>query len=140
MSDAAQTGSASGPGYEKRDLEPRTIALFAAGGAVVILFAAALAFWMIHSTTRRFAARQASQPPQAAAREASPGPRLQVRGSNELRALREAEESLLNSYAWIDKEKGIVRIPVERAMEMLAEKEAVRREAVGASQKDKSKK
>jgi hypothetical protein len=134
MSDAAQTGSASGPGYEKRDLEPRMIALFAAGGAVVILFAAALAFWMIHNTTRRFAARQASQPP-AAAREASPGPRLQVRGSNELRALREAEDSLLNSYAWIDKEKGIVRIPVERAMEMLAE--TSKQKAVGSTQKSK---
>jgi hypothetical protein len=133
MSDAAQTGSASGPGYEKRDLEPRTIALFAAGGAVVILFAAALAYWMVHGASKQDAARQASRPP--AAREAAPGPRLQVRGSNELRALREAEESLLNSYAWIDKEKGIVRIPVERAMEMLVE--TSKQKAVGSTQKSK---
>ncbi|MGH7767145.1 MAG: hypothetical protein ACREQP_06795 [Candidatus Binatia bacterium] len=136
MSDALHTESRSDAGYEKRDLEPRTIALFAAGGAVVILFAAALAFWMVQGAARR----QSPRPPPAQAREAAPAPRLQVRGSNELRALREAEDALLNSYGWIDKENGIVRIPVERAMEIMAEKEGVRREATGASQKSKNKK
>jgi hypothetical protein len=132
MSDAMDPASRSDPGYEKRDLEPRTIALFAAGGAVVILLAAALAFWMVQSATKRYSARQSARPPAPAA---TPEPRLQVQGSNDLREMRKAEESLLNTYGWLDREKGLVRIPVERAMELLAKKEGERREATGASQK-----
>jgi hypothetical protein len=134
MSDAMDRASRSDAGYEKRDLEPRTIALFAAAGAFVILLAAALAFWMVQSATKRHSARQTPRPP-AQAREGAPEPRLQVQGFNDLREMRKAEESLLNTYSWLDREKGLVRIPVERAMELLAKKEGERREATGASQK-----
>jgi hypothetical protein len=36
-----------------------------------------------------------------------------------LTELRAAEEATLSSYGWIDKEKGIVRIPIQEAMEVL---------------------
>jgi hypothetical protein len=51
-----------------------------------------------------------------------PEPRLQVDAPNELRQMRAAEEATLNSYGWVDKEAGVVKIPVERAMEILAKK------------------
>jgi hypothetical protein len=35
-----------------------------------------------------------------------------------LKKLREQTEDTLNSYAWVDKNKGIARIPVDRAMEL----------------------
>ena len=41
---------------------------------------------------------------------------------NELRQMRAAEEAVLNSYGWVDKDSGRVRIPIERAMEILAKK------------------
>ena len=50
-----------------------------------------------------------------------PEPRLQVDAPNELRQMRAAEEAALNSYGWVDKEAGVVKIPVDRAMEILAE-------------------
>ena len=34
----------------------------------------------------------------------------------------QAEEAALNSYGWVDKDAGIVKIPVDRAMEILAKK------------------
>jgi len=37
-----------------------------------------------------------------------------------LRTLRVEDEKRLNSYAWVDQKKGVVRIPVERAMEVVA--------------------
>lgn len=40
--------------------------------------------------------------------------------SKELMAIREREEENLHRYSFIDKEKGIVRIPIDRAMEILA--------------------
>jgi hypothetical protein len=35
-----------------------------------------------------------------------------------LQALREQDTAALTSYAWVDKTKGTVRIPIERAMEL----------------------
>jgi hypothetical protein len=35
---------------------------------------------------------------------------------------RRAEDATLTSYAWIDRSNGIVRIPIDRAMELLAER------------------
>lgn len=40
--------------------------------------------------------------------------------SKELLAIREREEENLHRYSFIDKEKGVVRIPIDRAMEILA--------------------
>lgn len=40
--------------------------------------------------------------------------------SRELMAIHEREEENLHRYSFIDKEKGIVRIPIDRAMEILA--------------------
>mgnify|MGYP003497489033 CR=1 FL=1 len=36
--------------------------------------------------------------------------------------LRAAEEKLLKGYGWVDPDKGIVRIPVDRALEIVAQK------------------
>ena len=39
----------------------------------------------------------------------------------DLQNLRKSEDARLNGYQYVDKEKGVVRIPVERAMQMMAE-------------------
>lgn len=39
----------------------------------------------------------------------------------DLQEFRKAEEAKLNSYQYLDKDKGVVRIPVERAMQLMAE-------------------
>lgn len=39
--------------------------------------------------------------------------------SEDLKALRAREDAELNSYRYIDREKGLVRIPIRRAMELL---------------------
>jgi hypothetical protein len=36
--------------------------------------------------------------------------------------MRAEEDKILKSYAWIDKEKNIVRIPIDRAIDILAER------------------
>jgi len=43
--------------------------------------------------------------------------RAELRASR-LTALRRAERQSLTTYAWVDKAKGAVRIPIERAMEL----------------------
>ncbi|MDQ6705434.1 MAG: hypothetical protein M3Z85_05660 [Acidobacteriota bacterium] len=46
-----------------------------------------------------------------------PEPRLQATPRIELKELRENEAAILGGYGWIDPEKGIVRIPIDRAMD-----------------------
>jgi hypothetical protein len=37
--------------------------------------------------------------------------------------VRAQEEAWLESYGWVDKPSGVVRIPIERAMELMVERE-----------------
>lgn len=39
----------------------------------------------------------------------------------DLQNLRKSEDAKLNGYQYVDQEKGVVRIPVERAMQLMAE-------------------
>ena len=43
-------------------------------------------------------------------------------GDEDLAELHEREDLLLNHYSWVDQSKGEVRIPIERAMELLAQR------------------
>lgn len=46
-------------------------------------------------------------------------PVLQVSPSGDLKDFRAREEQELNSYGWVNKTTGVVRLPVERAMEIV---------------------
>ena len=50
-----------------------------------------------------------------------PPPRLQSSEPLDLRKLRETEEALLHSYGWVDRKQGIVRIPIDEALNLLAD-------------------
>ena len=39
-----------------------------------------------------------------------------------MKAMKAAEQEVLESYDWIDRDAGLVRIPIERAIELLAER------------------
>jgi len=45
-----------------------------------------------------------------------------------LKNLRTEEEIQLGSYGWVDEEKGVIQIPIDRAIEVLAEEARVERE------------
>jgi hypothetical protein len=49
-----------------------------------------------------------------------PAPALQVHPPDDLAAMRRAQAARLEGYAWVDRDAGIARIPVARAMEILA--------------------
>ena len=109
------------PGYERRDLDPHGIALFGVGLAVAIGVVVVVVTVFQIFAGRQYARRQPQQPPIAVTREATQ-PQLQVNAPADLRAIREAEEKTLSSYGWIDPQAGTVRIPVDRAIEILTQK------------------
>jgi hypothetical protein len=106
----------------KDDVNVRAVTKFGLGLAGGIIVAAFL-MWFLFD---RFAARAVRQSPQPEPMEASnpqkapPEPRLQPNPPMELKEFRAAEDTILNNYAWIDPDKGVVRIPVARAMELVA--------------------
>ena len=48
-----------------------------------------------------------------------PAPRLQQSPRSELAAFRREEETILNSYGWIDPKAGVVRVPVSVAEDLV---------------------
>src|SRR5690348_8975891 len=50
-------------------------------------------------------------------------PRLQSAPQLDIAAYRAQKRAELDSYRWIDRERGIVAIPIARAMELLAERQ-----------------
>jgi hypothetical protein len=51
-----------------------------------------------------------------------PEPRLQAEPKIELKDLRADEDAILSSYGWVDPNKGIVRIPIDQAIDIVAQK------------------
>ena len=68
-----------------------------------------------------------------------PQPRLQVNPAKDLHAYFEREKQFLSSYGWVDRKEKVVRIPIERAMELLLERPRALSRQIPLNQKDRSK-
>jgi len=110
--------------YEREDVNSRSTFWFGVWILVIMVVVAVLVkpFYNLlaeHETS--------TQPPAAYALPTEPRapgattPRLQVEPALDLATLRAHEDRILDSYAWVDKESGIARIPIEDAMRLVAE-------------------
>jgi hypothetical protein len=111
-----------GVGYELSDLKARNIALFAAALAITIALVLLVSYWLFEFAAVQQAEKEHPPSPLASTREPTPEPRLQVNAPKNLQEMRAAEDALLKNYGWIDQKAGIVRIPVDRAIELLAKR------------------
>lgn len=90
-------------------------------GPVFLVFASALLLLAV-SAFAMFAAYPKALPDVSRAlRIAPPGPLLQTNAQADLAHFRAGEDRRLNSYYWIDKQKGVVHIPIEQAMRKLVD-------------------
>lgn len=122
MAHANQHGTAAAGGHEERDvrLRPLLIGLLGVVGLVVATFL--LMALVQRVVTGAADARAAGKRPRVAMRELPPEPRLQPRPVEDLHALEAEQDAILNSYGWVDRERGVVRIPIDRAMALVAER------------------
>jgi hypothetical protein len=109
-------------GHELSDLKPRNIAMFGAALAVAIVVVMAASHLIFKYAAVQYANQQVPPSPLAHTREPTPEPHLQVTPAKDLRGMRVAEDAVLDNYGWIDQKSGIVRIPVQRAIELLTER------------------
>jgi hypothetical protein len=115
----------AGLGYEPADA--RVPAILRLGAVMVILIMlSALVSWVIFDLF--FARAERADPkvsPLAVAPSAAPPePRLVVNEPADLASVRAEEDAVLGSYDWIDEGAKRVRLPIDRAMELLAEEAA----------------
>jgi len=94
-------------------------------GLLLVGAAVYFAIWLLFGYfARQESANATREYPLAAPAETRlpPEPRLQTDPRGDLRALREQEERTLRSYQWVDKNAGVVRIPIERAMSLTVDR------------------
>jgi hypothetical protein len=112
-------------GHESADVDVRRIALVAAGlVAIAVVVHVALWFQMRGLWSARERALPPPVPVASARPEAPPEPRLQTSPEEDLRALRREEDEQLGSYGWVDRQAGIIRVPIDLAMELVAKENA----------------
>ena len=123
----------SGAGHEETDVNEWAVGKFAVALALVIVAALFLLFGLFRYLLSREGGPPAGRSQVAASQpvKAFPQPQLQQSEVLDLEAVRTAEDRVLNSYAWIDPEKGVVRIPIDRAMDLLVERGLPSRPAAG---------
>ncbi|HXA79364.1 MAG TPA: hypothetical protein VNV41_19690 [Candidatus Acidoferrales bacterium] len=110
-------------GYEKRDANAKGLLLFAFWMAVVLavtLVGMRLAFDAFKKSEPLGAT--ASPMVKSTDRMLPPSPRLQVQPHLELWDYCAAQQKEVNTYAWVDRPSGVVRIPIDRAMELVLER------------------
>jgi hypothetical protein len=108
--------------HETSDVDLGGIVAFAAG-LIATGIVVGVVVWSLLSYFTREAARPApAEFPLAttALRRLPPEPRLQTDPRDDLAHLRDAEDKVLTSYGWVDRNAGIVHIPIEQAMKLVA--------------------
>jgi hypothetical protein len=63
-----------------------------------------------------------------------PAPHLQVAPGQDVKELRAREDDVLKGYRWVNKDLGVVSIPVERAIQLLAQRGLPAREETKSAQ------
>jgi hypothetical protein len=101
--------------YERTDIASGGIAWIAAGLAAFVI-ATPLLMPLIFPQSMQHPSSPA--PPVLSA----DAPRLEITPRDDLHRLQRSEEQLTQSYGWSDRSRGIARIPVRRAMELLAQR------------------
>lgn len=107
--------------HEQKDVNIRNLLLLGGGMGVLVLLGL---LWMgllfgYYSTHESLGPPPS---PLAAGSQIPPQPRLEINEHSRLERKRQADEANLNSYGWVDRKGGIVRIPIDRAIELLAER------------------
>jgi hypothetical protein len=108
-------------GHEATDASAFYVGLFALGLALMISLVMLLlvgTFWQFEASAER--TDPVASP--VAGDQTPPEPRLQTQPSADLAQLRHEEDQRLGSYKWIDQPQGIVQIPIDRAIDLLAER------------------
>lgn len=143
MSNQIHNVNSGGNGnYERHDISVSTVVYFLISLAIAMAIVGFIAQGVYKYFESHFEAQQTPVSPLVTAapsdtrrippqygndyekylREGFPAPQLEVNERTELNDIRLREANTLNTYDYVDKNAGTVRIPIERAMDLLAQR------------------
>lgn len=109
-------------GYEKRDVNVRVLLQFGFWMAVVLVITFLGMRWLFGY----FSSTQTLGPPASIfsqnERQLPPSPRLQVTPHLDLETYCRGQQEKVETYAWVDRNARVVRIPVDRAVDLVLQR------------------
>jgi hypothetical protein len=115
----------AGAGYEKRDANAKWIfgiVAFLLISGLIMHFVLAGVMERLGKTAYPTDALNGTRRGSETRVQARNVPHLQILSKEDLTEFRTKEEAELNTYGWINRTAGVVRIPVERAMDLLLQR------------------
>jgi hypothetical protein len=112
-------------GHEVQDVNAYAITKFGIGLTLTIIVSMFVLWGLFNYFKSNVIAEFGGDPTAGVGKDARrmpPEPRLQSTPRLDLSAVRAAEDQILNGYAVVEGTKGAVRIPIDRAMEILAQR------------------
>jgi hypothetical protein len=133
MSDEQKNLQAADSGFEHEDLSPRGVFYFMGGLVALVVILYGIIFGMYRALDSYDLTHQPAMSPMVAPQadtrnmttentKAFPQPRLEKDEGVEFRDELESEDRELATYNWVDKDKGIVQIPIERAKDLIVQR------------------
>jgi len=120
--------------YETRDTNPQSLLRIGGVLMITVLLACLISLW-IYRYFKRVQSLGPPATPFAEGRAVPPLPQLQVQPAEDLEKFREQGGAELDHYGWVDRTRGIVHIPIDRAMDLLLERGLPTRPGAAAPQK-----
>jgi hypothetical protein len=107
--------------HETSDVSIRPLAIFLAWLTALIILVLIVCAWLFSVLEHSAERREPEPSPLAEEHPQTRGPLLQVSAREDLKTLRAREDQVLASAAWIDKDRQLARIPIDRAMQFVAQ-------------------
>jgi hypothetical protein len=120
--DMAEHHDAQKKNYETMEINIWPVVVSTAAIVVLSLLAFVAMWAMFHGLEQAKIYLTEAPPPMAANQKPYNGPLIQVVPPAELSLVRAATQKILTGYGWVDKDAGVVHIPVVRAMDLALER------------------
>ena len=142
MSDVVHNPKLPQGGYERRDIRSADVIYFLIGLAIAVVFVYFIAKGVFRYLDQHYETEQVPVSPLVSAAPSDtrrippefgnnyekylqqdfPAPQLEINERTELNDIRLREEDTLSTYDYVDKNAGTIRIPIDRAMDILVQK------------------
>jgi hypothetical protein len=110
--------SPSTAGHETRDAKSLPIVLTGVGLAVTVLLVGLVVYGIFQYLASHPVATIRTEPMAAGDTQIPPPPRIEDHPAIEIQQLHAQENQALTTYGWVDQKSGVVRIPIDHAMEL----------------------